>query len=84
MLVPGSSPANGFATCCVRKLLVASSRTGDVEKYCPGTEFSSRVTGMFSESDADVGALDQEQPGQLALHARSTSGGVRGVRTSPT
>ena len=26
-----------------------SSRTGDVEKYCPGVEFSSRETGMCSE-----------------------------------
>ena len=51
MFVPGSSPANGFATCCDRKLLVASSRTGEVEKYWPGTGFSSRATGMFSEND---------------------------------
>jgi hypothetical protein len=51
MLLPGSNPANGFATCWLRKLLVASSRTGEVEKYLPGVEFSSLVTGTFSEKE---------------------------------
>ena len=39
---------NGFGTCCDSRLFVASSRTGEVERYCRGTAFNWRVTGRFT------------------------------------
>ena len=44
----GNSPTNGFGTCVDSRLFLASSRTGDVERYCPGTAFSCCVTGRFT------------------------------------
>src|SRR5688572_4165508 len=83
MVEPGSRPANGLATCAVRKLLVASSRTGEVEKYRPGTELICLVTGTFSERPP------RYVPSIRIIHGSSRCPPidqrcVRGVRTSPT
>src|SRR4029450_13519034 len=80
MLVPGSNPANGFATWEVRKLLVASSRTGEVEKYWPGTASSSRETGICSEYDPRYVPSIRKYPGS----SRWTPIDQRCVRGAPT